>query len=108
MTLFIAEYAGMAYMRSGSAQYPAPAAPTILVTQVSSGGSTAAMSTLTLSSATRLVSITSVGLNAFFAFGSSTQAPTSTQMEVAPSNVPILRGAIGPAGTPLRLFSFSS
>lgn len=106
MTVFVTEYAGQAYIRSGSVQNPAPAAPFVALTQISSGGSTAALTTIALSSATRLVSIVSLGVNAFFNIGGSSTAaaPTSTQMDVAPAGVPIVRG-VNPKAS---LFAFSS
>ena len=106
MTVFITEYAGLAYVRSGSGQPGIPASPALAVTQVSSGGSTGSLTTVALSSATRIVSILSLGVNAFFTIGGSStaSAPTSTQTDVAPAGVPILRG-VNPKAS---LFAFSS
>lgn len=106
MTLFISEFAGLAYVRSVSGQPSIPASPGPAVTQVSSGGSTASITTVALSSATRLVQLIASGSPAFFNIGGSSTAaaPTSTQVEFVPVGVPILRG-VNPRAS---LFAFSS
>jgi len=95
--LTVAEFMGFAVTGAGTYRYSplAPQEPYLALTIVSSAGSTASMSTISLSTTTRVVSITqgSVGPAFFFiGYSSTAGAPTSTQVETCPANNQIFRG----------------
>jgi hypothetical protein len=94
MSVSIAEYAVMGWLRSGASQFPCPQEPAIAVTVTTAGGSSDLKSTYQFSANTNLVLIT--GGQAFFGlFGSSlfsnstnggTSTVSSTSAQILPAN----------------------
>lgn len=110
MALTIAEFAAGAVTGAGpSRAFPAPQEPYLQLTVVSSAGSTASQSTVSLTGNSNLVTLTSGNAGQCFFFfaasstGTSTQV-TSTNVEVMPPSVQIIRGC-----KPLaKIFAYST